>query len=138
MARSDESQALGVHGWKWKYWKSNVSVNLVHNCVRTNCNTDDYIRITIEKYKDNGQEPWSSGYGRRLMLQRSWVWILAPYTGWTFFTYLFVVKFVMCVWKDENELKNRPRFVHFLNNCQRHWIQFVNFLVCQIPLIKVL
>ena len=31
-----------------------MSVKLVHNCVRTSCNTDDYIRITIEKYKDNG------------------------------------------------------------------------------------
>ena len=33
------------------------------------------------------REPWSSGYGRRLMFRRLWVWIPAPYTGWTFFTY---------------------------------------------------
>ena len=26
---------------------------------------------------------WSSGYGRRLMFQRSWVRILVPDTGWT-------------------------------------------------------
>ena len=32
------------------------------------------------------QEPWSSGYGWRLMFERLWVRILAPYTGWTFFT----------------------------------------------------
>ena len=30
-----------------------------------------------------GREPWSGGYGRRLMFQRSWVGILAPDTGWT-------------------------------------------------------
>ena len=33
--------------------------------------------------------------GRRLMLRRSWVQIPAPYTGWTFFTFIghfFVVK----------------------------------------------
>ena len=30
-----------------------------------------------------GWEPWSSGYGRWLMFQRSWVQIPAPYTGWT-------------------------------------------------------
>ena len=37
-----------------------------------------------------GQEPWSRGFGRRLMFQRSWVRIPAPYTGWTFFhIYLF-------------------------------------------------
>ena len=34
------------------------------------------------------REPLSSGYGRRLMFQRSWVWIPAPYTGWTFFTFI--------------------------------------------------
>ena len=27
--------------------------------------------------------------GRRLMLWRSWVWIPAPYTGWTFFTWIY-------------------------------------------------
>ena len=31
--------------------------------------------------------------------------ISAPYTRWTFVSYLFVVKFVMCVWKDENKWK---------------------------------
>ena len=29
-----------------------------------------------------GREPWSSGNGRWLMVKRSWVQILAPYTGW--------------------------------------------------------
>ena len=45
--------------------------------------------------------PWSSAYGRRLMFQRSWVWIPALYAGWTFFTCLFVLNFVMGVWKDK-------------------------------------
>ena len=31
------------------------------------------------------REPWSSGYGKKLTFQRSWVRIQAPYTGWTFF-----------------------------------------------------
>ena len=35
-----------------------------------------------------GQEPWSSGYGKRLTFRRSWVRIPALYTGWTFFTYI--------------------------------------------------
>ena len=30
------------------------------------------------------REPWYSGYGRRLTWQRSWVRILAPYTGYLF------------------------------------------------------
>ena len=35
-----------------------------------------------------GRKPWSSGYRRRLMFERLWVQIPAPYTGWMwhFFT----------------------------------------------------
>ena len=29
------------------------------------------------------KEPWSSGYGRRLVFLRSWIRIPAPYTGWS-------------------------------------------------------
>ena len=39
------------------------------------------------------------------MFQRSWVRIPAPYTGWTFFSHVFVVKIVMFVRKDENKRK---------------------------------
>ena len=39
------------------------------------------------------------------MFQRPWVRIPAQYTVWTFFTYVFVVKFVMCVFKDKNKWK---------------------------------
>ena len=35
-----------------------------------------------------GWEPWSSGYRKKLTFQRSWVRIPAPYTGWTFFTFI--------------------------------------------------
>ena len=34
-----------------------------------------------------GREPRLSDYGRRLMFRSSWVWIPAPYAGWTFFTF---------------------------------------------------
>ena len=42
-------------------------------------------------FSTNFPQPWSSGYGRILMFQRSQVWIQAPYTGWTFFTYICVL-----------------------------------------------
>ena len=48
-----------------------------------------------------------------------WVWIPASYTGWTFFTYLLVVKIVMCVWKDENKQK-RGRGWPFLKKYTPH------------------
>ena len=39
---------------------------------------------------------------KRLMLERSWVWILAPYTGWTWhFSLRFVVKIIFFIWKDQ-------------------------------------
>ena len=76
------------------------------------------------------QEPWSSGYGRRLMFQsrefESQQYILDGH----FFTYLFVVKFVMCVWKDENKLKRGrgwPIFKKVLFNVRR--VKFVSNLL---------
>ena len=46
--------------------------------------------LTIKK---GGREPWSIGYGRRLMFWRSWVRIPAP-----FFPHLFVVKIrIVCL-----------------------------------------
>ena len=39
---------------------------------------------TIFKNSVFAREPWSSGYGRRLMFWRSWVRIQAPYTRLTF------------------------------------------------------
>ena len=42
---------------------------------------------SIFNISNGGREPRSSSYGRRrLMSWRSWVRLLAPYTGWTFFT----------------------------------------------------
>ena len=53
-----------------------------------------------------GREPWSSGYGRWLTFQRSWVRILAPDTGWTWhFSHWFVVKIVCLFEKTENKRK---------------------------------
>ena len=43
------------------------------------------VKFVFEKNENNGREPWSSGNWKRLTSQRSWVRILAPYAGWTFF-----------------------------------------------------
>ena len=64
------------------------------------------VKLTINvggsKIKFN---PKGGRYGlRRLMSWRSWVRIPAPYTGWTFFTFI-CCKIVMFVWKDENKQK---------------------------------
>ena len=59
-----------------------------------------------------GREPWSSSYGRRLTFWRSWVQILVPYTGWTFFTIICCKLVLMFVWKrpkiNEKETGDDP------------------------------
>ena len=57
------------------------------------------------KVHTNGREPWSSGYGRTLMFQGREFQSRQCILDGHFFTYLFVVKFVMCVWKEENKWK---------------------------------
>ena len=43
--------------------------------------------------------PWFSGYGRRLMYNRSWVRIPAPWTGWTwhFFSLICCSNCIACL-----------------------------------------
>ena len=52
-----------------------------------------------------GREPWSSGYGRRLMFQRLWVRIPALYTGWTFFRICICCK--ICYVFDKTKINEK-------------------------------
>ena len=61
-----------------------------------------------------GREPWSSGYGRRLMFRRSGVQIPAPYTGWTFFTYILCKNCNDVCLKRQKINKKRRVLAHFL------------------------
>ena len=70
------------------------------------------LRLIDAKEADNGREPWSSGYGKRLTNQRSWVQIPAPYTGWTFFT-SFVVKICGVCFKRPKINGKRPGLARF-------------------------
>ena len=47
--------------------------------------------------------PRSSRYGMRLMFQRSWVRIPAPYTLWTFFTSICCKNCNVCLKRRKNE-----------------------------------
>ena len=69
----------------------------------------------------SGREPWSSGDGRRLVFQRSWVWIPVLYTA---LTLLSVLRIVMFVWKDENK-RIRGRKGPFLKktHCHQLWLK---------------
>ena len=59
-----------------------------------------------------GWEPWSSGYGRRLISRRLWVRIPAPYTGWTIFTYICCKNYNDCVKRRKST--KRLEMAHFL------------------------
>ena len=63
------------------------------------------------EYDGKGWEPWSSGYGKRLMLQRAWVRILDQYTVWTFwhfFTLIFCKNCIVCLKRQKiNEKEDR-------------------------------
>ena len=69
----------------------------------------------------SGREPWSSGYGIRLIFMRSWVQIPAWYTGWTrhFFTLICCKKCILCLKRpkiNENEagLAHLKKYLHFI------------------------
>jgi hypothetical protein len=42
----------------------------------------NYCKKKPIKKSKKGEKPWSSGEGRWLMTNRSWVQTPAPYTGW--------------------------------------------------------
>ena len=84
-----------------------------------------FQNLFTNKFSVHGQEPWSSGYGRRLVFQRLWVQILASNTGWTFFTFI-CCKNCNVVRKDENKLKRAGVGTFFLIFLFIFTIQFIN------------
>ena len=55
------------------------------------------VHMLIGKGFATGGEPRSSGYGKRLKFQRSWVRFSALYTGWTFFTFICCKNCKVCL-----------------------------------------
>ena len=95
-AKSAHTRAIGDGGWPGRmgeFWRevqqTKIPKTIVSRRRRCRCcrrsDLTSYRGIGQWKKRQIGREPWSSGYGRRLMFQRSWVQIPAPYTGWTFF-----------------------------------------------------
>ena len=77
------------------------------------------VQYTQTNERSKGREPWSSGFGKRLTFQRLWVRIPAPYTGWTFFTYICCKICIVCLKKTENDkTKKRPGLAHFFKKSE--------------------
>ena len=69
--------------FKSSHRKILFTINCIKSVMKRQKLRKEVWKGPIKKWK-----PWSSGYGRRLMFRMSWVQILSPYTGWTFFTYI--------------------------------------------------
>ena len=68
------------------------------NLIGSNCARKSHLRL--------GRLPWSSAYERRIMFWRSWVRILALYTGWTFFAFVCCKKIKGCLKRPKiNEIE---------------------------------
>ena len=67
----------------------------------------------------NRVEPWSSGYGRRLMFERLWVWIPALYTWWTFF-HIYLLKKLYCLFEKTKNKQKRGWVGPFSKNSTRN------------------
>ena len=115
---------LGVADFLLNWFYLDLALWKVNNILSINCdsrfpaNFDYWYSFTISFWLMQGhmclkystllktigieQEPWSSGYGRRLMFPRSGVQIPALYTGWTF-SHIFIVKIALMFEKTENK-----------------------------------
>ena len=76
-----------------------------------------------------GREPWSSGFGRRLTFQRSWVWNLAPDTGWTwhFFTLICCKNCIVCLKRpkiNEKEAQKQCNCCSFKSEKMQSFYQY--------------
>ena len=67
------------------------------------------------------REPRSNSYGRRLMFPRLWVQIPAPYTGWTFFTFICYKNCDVCLKKTKINEKYSGVGPYFLKSCCWWW-----------------
>ena len=80
---------------KWPNFENNLAI-------WSHWTWDDGIKKTRQQPRK--REPWSSDYGRRLVFQRSWVWILSLYTGWTWHFYTLI-----CCKNCNNVCLKRPK-----------------------------
>ena len=79
----------------------------------------------------------SSGYGRRLIFWKLWVWILALYTGWTFFMLICCKKYNICLKKSKKYKRDRygpfPHYYPTVFFCQFCRVQQKQFFVVNVP-----
>ena len=83
-------------------------------------------------------EPWSSGYEKQLMFERSWVQIPVLYTGWTrhIFRLICCENCIVCL-KRPKINKKRPGFAQFLKKSCFKYFELVLFFFIFVYLIEV-
>ena len=92
-----------AHFWKNVMCQSVLNSNVLLPIVRAKFTLSNRLGkpfFLLSKCPEWDVTNCSSGYGRWLMIKRTWVWIPAPYTGWTWhFSHWFVVRIVLFAWK---------------------------------------
>ena len=96
----------------------------------TNAKNPDWVTKTVNSIEYvRGWEPWSSGEWRRPMIKRSWVRLLALYTGMLFFTLICCQN---CLKKTENKAGDGP-FLNRIGKLLRcgHGVDWAIFKIAQ-------
>ena len=72
-----------------------------------------------------GREPWSSGYGKRLTFQRSWVRFPVLYTGWTLFTLICSKNCKVCLKRPKINKKRGRCWPIFWENSRKKYTDYI-------------
>ena len=102
--------------------RNRVCKSLTQRLLRLSSNRSATANLSEKEPKQNhsrGREPWSSGYGWRLTYKRSWVQILAPVTGWTFFALICCKICIVCLKRSKINDK-RGRGLSIKNHSRSH------------------
>ena len=111
---------MGNSCWVFQEWKSAL---VLQHCAHDGWGMVGWLlRVIIfvifieqtfqRKNRKLRVEPWSSGFRRRLVSWRLWVWIPALYTVWTFFTFICCKNWNFCLrrWNKWKRGRGLPIF----------------------------
>ena len=101
----NDLQSLVVECWK-KNSKQKSNDRIPVRDIRCITFPTDLMWNILNQIIKDAEEPWSSGYGWRLMFQMLWVQIPTPYTGWTFFTLISCKNCIVCLKRPKINVKD--------------------------------
>ena len=113
-ARIKHTRSFYLTRWLWDSFNQLLSIFLPWDHLSSQVTKTGAVFVLYQR--NVGREPWSSGYGRRLTFQRSWVRIPAPDTGWTFFTLICCKNCIVCLKRPKINEKKEAEVGPFKKN----------------------